>query len=102
MFIKIKLGKALLLELFGLCLAGFLGSVSATEVSQPSATLYLFSKAGCPHCAKEKDFLLRLKAEQPALLIHELEIGDKPQNLVAFRAVIDRAQIANPGVPQGS
>ena len=98
---KVKLNKAWYLVLFGLCLIGVFGSVSATEVSQPSATLYLFSKAGCPHCAREKDFLLRLKAEQPALLIHELEIGDKTQNLEAFRAVIDRAKIANPGVPQG-
>lgn len=96
---KIKLGKAWLLVVSLLSLIGFFGPVTGAEVSQPSATLYLFSKAGCPHCAREKDFLLRLKAEQPALLIHELEIGDKPQNLEAFRAVIDRAKIANPGVP---
>jgi hypothetical protein len=99
---KIKLGKAWFLVLFGLFLIGVFGSVSGAEVSQPSATLYLFSKAGCPHCAREMDFLIRLKAEQPELLIHQLEISESPQNREAFRAVIDRAKIANPGVPQGS
>ena len=96
---KVKLNKAWFLVFFGLCFIGVFGRVTGAEVSQPSATLYLFSKAGCPHCAREKDFLLRLKAEQPALLIHQLEISESPQNREAFRAVIDRAKIANPGVP---
>jgi glutaredoxin len=96
---KIILGKARILVIFGLCLVGAFGPVIAVESSQPSADIYVFWKAGCPHCAKEQNFLHRLKAEKPALQIHELELSEVPMHFEAFRMVIERANIKKPGVP---
>jgi glutaredoxin len=96
---KIMLGKSWLVVFSRLCLIGALGPAIALESSQPSATLYFFWQTGCPHCAREKDFLQRLKAEQPALQVHELEISEVPRHYEVFRAVIERANIEKPGVP---
>ena len=96
---KIILGKTWVIVFFGLCLIGVFGPAIAVETGQPSANLYLFWQAGCPHCAREKDFLHRLKVEQPGLQIHELEISEVPRHFEVFRAVIERARIEKPGVP---
>ena len=96
---KIILGKAWIFMFVGLWLIGAFGPAIAVESSQPSATLYLFWQTGCPHCVREKDFLHRLKVEQPGLQIHELEISEVPRHFAAFRVVIERANIEKPGVP---
>ncbi|RQW77579.1 MAG: hypothetical protein EHM62_08320 [Methylococcus sp.] len=95
---KITRSKAWLLVVLWLGCTAALQSVHGVE-SRPTADVYLFWKVGCPHCIREKDFLHRLKLEQPALRIHELEISGNPRSLEAFRAVIEQARIANPGVP---
>ncbi len=95
---KITRSTAWLLVVIWLGCTAALQSVHGAE-TRPTADVYLFWKVGCPHCIREKDFLHRLNLEQPALRIHELEISGNPRNLEAFRAVIERARIANPGVP---
>ena len=88
----------ILLAIF-LCLASMTAGLVRAAESPPSVNLYLFWKLGCPHCAKEKEFLQGLKTRQPALQVHELEISEGPRQLAAFRVVIERGKIDNPGVP---
>lgn len=52
--------------------------VSAQETSAP--TLYLFYGDGCPHCAKEKDFLVNLQSQYPDLTIEQYEIYYSEEN----------------------
>ena len=50
-------------------------SVSAKEV-----TLHLFYRDGCPHCAKEKEYLNSIKDEYPNLKIETYEIWSSDYN----------------------
>lgn len=52
--------------------------VFAQDSSSP--TLYLFYGEGCPHCAKEKDFLVKLQQRYPELTIEQYEIYYSEEN----------------------
>ena len=96
---RFTFGKTGFLLAIWLCLACVNAGLASAAESPPSVNLYLFWQMGCPHCAKEKEFLQGLKARQPALRVHELELSEGPRQLAAFRAVIERGKIENPGVP---
>lgn len=49
---------------------------TSTEApSSQSTDIEVFVRAGCPHCAKAKEFLARLQQEQPALRIAIRDVG---------------------------
>ncbi|MDP1766715.1 MAG: hypothetical protein Q8K83_07430 [Methylotenera sp.] len=62
------------------------------------ANVYLFWANGCPHCAKEIDFLKRLKQEQPAIQVHLFEVGEKDSRSL-FLDVLTTLRITEPSVP---
>ena len=64
--------------------------INATKAGNPridSVDIYVFWQIGCPHCAFEKDFLVRLMAEEPRIRVHELEISQSPANQAVFRSI---------------
>ncbi|MCC6711081.1 MAG: hypothetical protein IT416_01885 [Candidatus Pacebacteria bacterium] len=47
---------------------------------QPAITLHLFYGEGCPHCAKEKEFLVELVKDYPDLEIKQYEVYKNQNN----------------------
>jgi len=52
-----------------------------TAASENSVVLHFFSAQGCPHCAKEKIFLEKLKSKYNFLQIREYEVTQNKENL---------------------
>jgi hypothetical protein len=69
--------------------------------AQPSerVDVYLFWAFGCPHCAREIEFLKRLEAVEPRLRAHYLEVSRDVANQKAFTAVAGRFVPDDPAVP---
>lgn len=62
------------------------------------ATIYFFWATGCPHCAKEKQFLDKLQDKYPQLEIKNFEIADK-QNLILLQKLGRELKADVSGVP---
>lgn len=75
-------------------------AVAAAAEPAPAATVnvYLFWAAGCPHCAREIDFLHELQQEQPDIRVRPFEVGDASGRAV-FLDVLRTLQITEPSVP---
>jgi glutaredoxin len=71
--------------------------ISAQE-SQP-IQIYFFSGKGCPHCAKEKEFLETIQTKYPQIQINEYEVYYNSKNQKLFTQVIDHFNINIAGVP---
>lgn len=56
--------------------------VQAKEVN-----LYLFHGDGCPHCAKEREYLEQLKDKYPSLQVHLYEVWYKEENQELLKKV---------------
>jgi thiol-disulfide isomerase/thioredoxin len=69
-------------------------SVFAADV-----TLHFFWSSGCPHCAKEKEFLNTLKEQYPQLIIKDYEITYSQKNLALLQKVGTELQANTSGVP---
>ena len=53
---------------------------SATLVEAKDATMYFFYGEGCPHCAKEKEFLNEMEVKYPNLEIKRYEVYNNSEN----------------------
>lgn len=62
------------------------------------ATIYFFWATGCPHCAKEKQFLDKLQDKYAQLVIKNFEIADK-QNLILLQKLGRELKADVSGVP---
>lgn len=101
--VKIPLSRQGLTYLVQMAVFIFLCWVAGAPVpvgaAPPQADVYVFWQIGCPHCAREKDFLDRLAAEEPRIHIHALEISGNTVHREAFQAIVRRAGIDKPGIP---
>jgi len=61
---------------------------------------YFFYGDGCPHCAKERQYLLHiLKSENPNLQIYEYEIYNSRENAVLLQKTAEKLGVGVDGVP---
>jgi glutaredoxin len=61
--------------------------------------VYVFWREGCPHCEEELEFLEALRAHQPDLRVHLLEVGGSAGNLELLREVAQRLGAPRLAVP---
>ncbi len=62
--------------------------------------LHFFQGIGCPHCAKEKEFLKGVKEQyEERIKINDYEIYYNQKNQKFFNKVIEELEIARAGVP---
>jgi hypothetical protein len=61
--------------------------------------VYVFWREGCPHCEEEIEFLEALRAHQPDLRVHLLEVGGGAGNLELLREVAQRLGAPRLAVP---
>jgi len=69
-----------------------------TQVAQQEFAIHLFTSSTCPHCQKEKDFLLNFKKSNPDIKIYNYEI-DERQNGLLMSAVAKELDTNSNGVP---
>ncbi|MFA5736622.1 MAG: hypothetical protein WCX70_00075 [Candidatus Paceibacterota bacterium] len=67
--------------------------------AQSKASIYFFWGFGCPHCAKEKEFLSDLALKHPNLQIKSYEIYFNRKNQILLEKVVDKFEIDSLGVP---
>jgi len=67
--------------------------------AKSNPTLLFFWAAGCPHCAKEKLFLTKLKSNYPNLTIRSYEVTTSPKNGELLRKVGETLKADVSGVP---
>ncbi|MGE4555077.1 MAG: hypothetical protein AB7D02_03070 [Candidatus Paceibacterota bacterium] len=89
----VGLGFLLLFNLF------ILGSLKAQEQIPEKVVIYFFWGEGCPHCAKEKPFLEKLKEKYPQLEVKSFEIYYNRENQQLFEKVAKAYNIQPYGVP---
>lgn len=76
------------------------GFFIVTPVSaQSSVTMHLFYGEGCPHCAKEQEFLKKLKETYPQIDLKEYEIYYNKENSALLKEVSTSLQTSVGGVP---
>ncbi|MBF8270308.1 MAG: Glutaredoxin protein [Gammaproteobacteria bacterium] len=62
-------------------------------------SLEIFTRPGCPHCARAKEFLQQLHADYPAVQITEQVVPQDQQQLERLFRLTEQYGIARPGVP---
>lgn len=83
-----------ILLFFGVFLTRQVQAVSAATVKA-----HLFYGEGCPHCAKERDFLKKLAFKYSDLSVQEYEVYHHPQNNKLLQQAADKLQADAGGVP---
>lgn len=89
-------GKKVLIVL-GLFFAIF--SFSTAQGAEESLKLYFFWGFGCPHCAKEKEFLSDFSLRYPQVEIERYEIYFNSDNQELLEKVAKALEVKNLGVP---
>lgn len=78
----------------------FLSLYAVVQVQAASTvTAYLFYGNGCPHCAKERDFLKKLDEKYPQLEVKEYEIYYNQKNNALLQKVATQLKTDVGGVP---
>ena len=72
-------------------------AIAASTQTRP-VRLYFFWAKGCPHCAKEEAFLVKLKKKYP-IEIKRFEVTTKPANARLLNRISQQLAIDIPGVP---
>jgi len=85
-----------------ICLGALLAvgfkAAGAADISRP-VTIYLFWTQGCPHCAHEKEFLVRLHRALPDIQIVTFELSGSADNRQLFQQVGALLKADISGVP---
>jgi len=70
----------------------------ALNETKKNATLHIFTREGCPHCAEEKTFLNSILSKYPGLVVveHEVFQGD---NITLYKKIAGKYGIAATSVP---
>jgi glutaredoxin len=93
------MNKKILITIFGLSFI-FLFSVQSTHADTNKVNVYLFYGNGCPHCAKERQFLSNvLTKKYPDLNLYEYEIYYDNSNVSLFKKVLTKLKSDSSGVP---
>lgn len=72
---------------------------SIAESAQKSFTIYLFWAEGCPHCAREIEFMRQWVATEPRLRVYTYEITREPRNRELYSSLVQYFGIRQPAVP---
>ena len=72
---------------------------SATLVEAKDATMYFFYGEGCPHCAKEKEFLKEMEVKYPDLEIKRYEVYNNSENKDLMNTYKQKLNVTGMGVP---
>lgn len=72
---------------------------SATLVEAKDATMYFFYGEGCPHCAKEKEFLNEMEVKYPNLEIKRYEVYNNSENKDLMNTYKQKLNVTGMGVP---
>ncbi len=96
MFQNIKIVLAVLLSA---ALAAASGAQLAAAASQQPVKIYLFWTKGCPHCAKEKEFLAKLADRDRQIKVVTLELTESRENRELFAKVGRELRAKVSGVP---
>ncbi|MDD5980502.1 MAG: hypothetical protein PUC23_05290 [bacterium] len=72
---------------------------SATLVEAKDATMYFFYGEGCPHCAKEKEFLNEMEVKYPNLEIKRYEVYNNSENKDLMNTYKQKFNVTGMGVP---
>ncbi len=84
----------------GLMLFGIISLFSIPKsMAAEKVNLYLFWGEGCPHCAKEKNFLAELIKEDPDIVLHEFEVYKDVEGRSKFIEATEKLNIETNGVP---
>jgi len=67
--------------------------------SDYNVNAYLFYGDGCPHCAKENDFLKSIKDKFPTLSVYEYEIYHDRDNSLLMQKVAEKLDARSGSVP---
>lgn len=73
-------------------------SIFAEAEQQPFA-VYLFWAEGCPHCAREIDFVKQWLATEPRIRVHTYEVTREPKNRELYSSLVQYFGIERPAVP---
>lgn len=92
---KLKIAISVILLLL---LGGFLSSIDRVQAKEEK-TVYFFWGLGCPHCAKEKEFLSDLSLKYPELKIKRFEVYFSKKNQQLLEKVVNELKIDSLGVP---
>ena len=66
---------------------------------QPCHSLEIFTKPGCPHCARAREFLSRLQNEYPDIRVTEHVVPNDHDQLVRLFRLSEEHGIEHPGAP---
>jgi glutaredoxin len=95
----VRLRISLIAFLLLACLFSRWGQPQPVHAVDHPVTIYLFWTEGCPHCAHEKEFLVRLHRADPHIKIVDLELSGNPDNRELFQKVGKALNADISGVP---
>ncbi len=72
---------------------------SITLVEAKDATMHFFYGEGCPHCAKEKEFLKEMEVKYPDLEIKRYEVYNNSENKDLMNTYKQKLYVTGMGVP---
>lgn len=90
--------SALLLLLSGVTCSGDVLDNSGTQ-ARSCQSIEIYSKKGCPHCARAYEFIYELQRQYPLLHVVARDIQENPENRQRFIQFNQRHAIEQPGVP---
>lgn len=61
--------------------------------------LYLFYGEGCPHCAKEEEFLKKIESTNKNVQINRFEVWNNKENQALYKEISKKLNITRSGVP---
>jgi glutaredoxin len=77
-----------------------LAALSAAEPPpSPAPDIEFFTRAGCPHCARAREFLQALEKSRPELIVLELPVDSDPEAYERLLALAARHRVGTLGVP---
>jgi len=92
--------KVKIKDVFTLVLFGIIGLFSISKsIAAEKVNLYLFWGEGCPHCAKEKNYLAELIKQDPDIVLHEFEVYKDVEGRSKFVEATEKLNIETNGVP---
>lgn len=66
---------------------------------QPCRSLEIFTRQGCPHCARAREFLRQLQSDYPSVRITEHRVPDDREQLERLFRLSEEHGVEHPGVP---
>lgn len=74
-------------------------SPSSIANASNKLNIYLFWGNGCPHCAKEKTFLLKILPDYPTVTLNQYEVYYSSNNAELMQKVADKIDVDAGGIP---